>query len=141
MSYLWRNPWRNVRKPVKNKQNPLTNQSKGDTNTGTRRMCHAGHINRAGIRTRYASRYKQLPTPTHATVVHARASIICEAAALCWRVARSLPLFMDAFSSTDRCWWTRLEGEAAAPGAPLALSKSTALRVRRSVRFLDHYSP
>ena len=42
-------------------------------------MCHAGHINRAGIRTRYASRYKQLPTPTHATGVHALACIICEA--------------------------------------------------------------
>ena len=101
VGYLWWNPWCNARKPVKNKQNALTNQSKGDTNTGTRRMCHAGHINRAGIRTRYASRYKQLPTPTHATVVHARASIICEAAALCWRVARSLPLFTDVFRSIE----------------------------------------
>ena len=67
-------------------------------------MCHAGLINRAGIRTWYANRCKQLPTPTQAIAIHARASIICEAAALCWRVARSLPLFMDAFRSTESYW-------------------------------------
>ena len=66
-------------KRVKIKQKPLTNQSKRDTNTGTRRMYHAGFIDRAyalGI-----NRSNMFPTPT---VLHARASIIYEAAALCW---------------------------------------------------------
>ena len=69
-------------KRVKIKQKPLTNQSKRDTNTGTRRMCHAGFIDRAyvlGMITAPTLGMITAPTPT---VLHARASIIYEAAAL-----------------------------------------------------------